>query len=255
MALKKRRMFLGRAKGSNRSAKLSEENAYCLLELIDGWWHVDDLRCPGGLKVNGSAVKRIRLMPDDELILGKYRFRISFEPPQYGSKKKKVVARKQRQAASEPVLPAITTPQPNGRLVPVGGGTTHPIQHTPITVGRKPTCCIVLADKKISGKHCQLDFLNGYWHAEDLASRNGIRIDGRKCEDGWVLPGHRLTIGVLRFRVDYEGYGPPPVTEDNAVSNVKKSLLSNLGLSESDFSTTDDGGDSPKRNPYELLDN
>ena len=239
MALRKRRMFLGRAKGTNRSTKLTEDNAYCLLELIEGWWHIDDLRCPNGLKVNGVAVKRIKLMPDDEFVVGKYQFRITFKPLAYGSKKKKLVERKERQArTSEFAIPAIPDPGPNGRLVPVGGGSDHRLQHSPITVGRRSSCCVVLPDKKISGKHCKLTFIDGHWQVEDLGSRNGVRIEGRKCDEGWVLPGQRLTIGTLRFRLDYASFGPPPVVPD-VYTDTNKSLLSNLGLSAQDFGDND----------------
>jgi len=249
MALKKRRMFLGRAKGADRSSKLSEENAYCLLELIDGWWHIDDLRCPGGLKVNRVASKRVKLMPDDELVIGKYRFRISFEAPQYEPTKKKYVERKHRRDSQK--LPVLSAPTPNGRLVPLAGGADFRLQEPTITIGRRPPCDIVISDKTVSGKHCQLSFLDGHWQAEDLGSRNGIRIDSKSCEVGWVLPGHRLSIGVVRFRIDYEGHGPAPYVD--TVSNPGKSLLSNLGLSEQDFGNDSDD-DRSRRKPHNLTD-
>ena len=83
VALNKPRLFMGREKKSASTGRLSQENAYCLLELIDGWWYIDDLRSPGGLKINGSICKRQRLMPGDEIAIGKHRYRISFEAPKH----------------------------------------------------------------------------------------------------------------------------------------------------------------------------
>ena len=81
LPLRKTRMFLGRVKGSG--APLCRDNAYCQLELIEGFWHIEDLNTPQGLKVNGRTCKRQRLMPEDEITIGRHRYRISFEAPRY----------------------------------------------------------------------------------------------------------------------------------------------------------------------------
>ena len=79
--LRKTRLYLGRTKDSE--GPLGRQNAFCQLELIEGFWNVEDLRTPGGVKINGRACKRERLMPDDELAIGKHRYRINFTAPKY----------------------------------------------------------------------------------------------------------------------------------------------------------------------------
>ena len=104
--------------------------------------------------------------------------------------------------------------------------------------------------KTISGRHCELSLIDGYWKARDLGSHNGIRINSRRCEEGWILPGHRLSLAGLRFKLEYEGEGPPPAVEMDH-NEVGKPLMDRLGLSENDFDDVDQGG-SPQRRGYAL---
>lgn len=234
MALNKHRLYLGRTEGGRKQERVSKDNAWILLELVDQWWHIDDLRCPGGLKVNGRPCKRERLMPSDEIEFGKYRFRIGFEEPKYEpGKGRSVVAKRRgskasraRSAASMGVL---------GRLVPMAGGGTFQITRSPVTLGREASCDITIPGGTVSGKHCRLSLINGYWRASDLGSRNGIRVDSRRCREEWVLPGHRLSLAEHRFKLEYEGVGPPPIVDDELMNEISKSLTERAGLSESEL--------------------
>src|SRR5690606_11279688 len=126
LPLRKTRMFLGRAKGSD--APLCRDNAYCQLELIEGFWHIEDLNTPQGLKVNGRTCKRPRLMPDEEITIGRHRYRISFEAPRYAGVGRLAKNQRPHRAAS-PLARTETMDVPTapvaggvlGRLVPIGG--------------------------------------------------------------------------------------------------------------------------------------
>jgi hypothetical protein len=250
VALHKPRLFMGREKKSDTAARLSEQNAHCLLVLIDGWWHIDDLRCPSGLKVNGRVCKRERLMPGDEIAIGNHRFRISFQAPKHAfATRHSVAAKRGGMRGTESREPLVTGPL--GRLVPVGGGVDHQLTKTPVTIGRKPPCDVVIPAKTVSGRHCELSLTDGYWRVKDLGSHNGIRIDGRSCEEGWVLPRHRLSIAEHRFQMEYEGQGPQPIP-DAPQADVRKPLMEQLGLSEGDFDemvgdAADESTTQPKR--------
>jgi hypothetical protein len=241
-------MFLGRVKGSE--APLSRENAYCQLELIEGFWHIEDLNTPQGVKVNGRTCKRQRLMPDDEVVLGRHRYRISFEAPRYAGVGR--LARNQRPhkpaafSAQTETMNVPTAPPAGGiigRLVPIGGGEEIVLNKPRVTIGRRSPATILLDRRSVSGLHCGLEFVNGYWRVRDLDSRNGIRVDNVKVKSAWILPAGRLSIADHRFQLEYVATGEPPAEalaqqqqrrERHATSD-QRSFMEKLGLSERDL--------------------
>jgi len=48
------------------------------------------------------------------------------------------------------------------------------------TIGRSPKCEIVIPHDGVSRQHCRIDFENGEYFVTDLASTNGVMIDGNK---------------------------------------------------------------------------
>ena len=115
-----------------------------------------------------------------------------------------------------------------GELVPCGGGDPIPLLKGKLLVGRMRDCDIVLKFPNISGKHCLLELINGYWHVRDLRSRNGIKVNGMRCDTKWLLPGDEISIAKHRFEMDYEPVdgAPPPEEEDP----FALSLLEKAGL-------------------------
>lgn len=51
---------------------------HCELNLEDGYWHIRDLGSSNGIKVNGLRVDAQCLMPDDEVMIAKFAFRINY---------------------------------------------------------------------------------------------------------------------------------------------------------------------------------
>ncbi len=113
-----------------------------------------------------------------------------------------------------------------GRLVPLGGGPDHPLMKPRVTVGRQPPCDIVLRVSTVSSQHCALELTEGYWQVKDLGSRNGVRLDSVRCEQGWIFPDSRLSIADQRFRLDYTPEGEPPVPHPSQ----QPSLMAKAGL-------------------------
>ncbi len=116
-----------------------------------------------------------------------------------------------------------------GDLIPCGGGDPIPLLRTTLLVGRRRTCDISLRFPNVSSHHCQFELINGYWHLRDLNSRNGIKVNGVRCDQKWVLPGDEISIAKHRYELVYhpEGDAPPPVEEDP----FALSLLEKAGLS------------------------
>ncbi|MCA8987335.1 MAG: FHA domain-containing protein [Planctomycetaceae bacterium] len=116
-----------------------------------------------------------------------------------------------------------------GELVPVGGGDNIPLLKTHLVIGRRPTCDICLPFPNVSSQHCELVLKNGYWHVQDLGSRNGIKINGERDESRFLLPGDELSVAKHVYQVSYEptADAPPPMEESNPFG---KSLLEKAGL-------------------------
>jgi pSer/pThr/pTyr-binding forkhead associated (FHA) protein len=94
----------------------------------------------------------------------------------------------------------------NGELIPVGGGESIPLIRTPMTLGRRESCDIYLPFPNISGRHCELNFKNGYWVIRDLDSKNGMKVNGEKVEPGGkkaLFPGDTITIAKREYTIQY----------------------------------------------------
>jgi len=55
-----------------------------------------------------------------------------------------------------------------------------------------------------------MEIRHGMWFASDLGSRNGIRIDGVRCQEGNLAPGSVLWIAQNRYQIDYAFKGKTP---------------------------------------------
>jgi len=262
-------MYLGRSVGDKTPAPLNADSALCQLELHDGWWHVEDLRAPHGVKVNGRTCKRERLQPDDEIAIGRHRFRISYTTPKAGAKPRPPGSG----SPAAPSLPSGTRrvdapglssaagiPPANsgllGRLVPVGGGIDLALSKSSVTFGRSSSCDLVIASSKVSSRHGRLDFLDGHWRVHDLGSTNGIRVDGVRCEEAWVYPSSEIALGDLRFQMEYTPRGPRPM-QDAVVPRPTKSLLDQIGVSAEELSNIvashPEEDEVPQRPRFDLL--
>jgi adenylate cyclase len=115
-----------------------------------------------------------------------------------------------------------------GELVPCGGGDPIPLVKPKLLLGRRNSCDISLRFPNVSSHHCQLELLNGYWFVRDLNSRNGIKVNGIRCDSKWLMPGDVLSVAKHRFELVYTPEGAPPPPEDDDPFAV--SLLEKAGL-------------------------
>lgn len=75
------KMLVGRRR--NCDIKLTFQNVssqHCLLQMINGYWFVQDLRSTNGIKVNGMRCDSKWLLPGDELSIAKHRYEVAYEP-------------------------------------------------------------------------------------------------------------------------------------------------------------------------------
>lgn len=70
-------------------------------------------------------------------------------------------------------------------------GSTVPLSPTSITIGRSPSCTLVLEDSYASSRHARIFPKDGTWWLEDLDSTNGTTLAGQS-----VTGTAELSVGV-----------------------------------------------------------
>ncbi len=103
-----------------------------------------------------------------------------------------------------------------GELIPCGGGDPIPLLEEKLLIGRRSRCEITLQFPNVSSHHCELELINGFWRIRDLGSRNGIKVNGKRCDMRWLMPKDIISIAKHRYEVLYEpdGTAPPPEEDD-----------------------------------------
>jgi pSer/pThr/pTyr-binding forkhead associated (FHA) protein len=95
------------------------------------------------------------------------------------------------------------------------------VRENSCTIGRSAKCNVVIPHDGVSRQHCQLDIENGEVFVTDLASTNGVLIDGTRIEPNkktkfqTYLP---LSFGpVQSLMVDLEEDGGIPTSFENPI--------------------------------------
>jgi predicted component of type VI protein secretion system len=95
------------------------------------------------------------------------------------------------------------TPQ----LVALSEGPNLPIDKPILLVGRHQECDVQIPSRKISRKHCCIAQVADYLVVRDLFSTNGVRINGERVPEGVLHHGDELTIGNLKYRLEWQPNG------------------------------------------------
>lgn len=90
------------------------------------------------------------------------------------------------------------------RLCPDNGDAAINIEHELVRVGRDPSSDLHLRDASVSRLHAEISRRGEEWMIVDQNSGNGIYVDGRRTQQAVLLPGQRLQIGNVRFRVEID---------------------------------------------------
>jgi adenylate cyclase len=122
---------------------------------------------------------------------------------------------------------------PNGELVPEGGGDNIPLIRPVLTIGRRETCDICLHLPNVSGLHCELSYQDGFWCIKDLGSTNGIKVNGVRVTKKSLNPGEKITIAKKTFTIEYQapsGQRAPAIMGEQEEDILSQSLLERAGL-------------------------
>ncbi|WNG48624.1 FHA domain-containing protein [Archangium minus] len=83
----------------------------------------------------------------------------------------------------------------------VEAGHSHSLDNGEYTVGKAPSCDIVLSDKTISRQHLKLQVRDEGVLAIDLDSRNGSFCEGMRFSQVELRPGNVITLGTTELKV------------------------------------------------------
>jgi pSer/pThr/pTyr-binding forkhead associated (FHA) protein len=70
------------------------------------------------------------------------------------------------------------------------------------TVGRDPTCQIVLSNPSVSRVHAELEVREALVTVRDLKSRNGTYVAGKRVDSAEVQAGQRVFFGCVQFMLE-----------------------------------------------------
>ncbi len=94
--------------------------------------------------------------------------------------------------------------EPQGELVPVGGGDAIPLQQEVLTIGRRQSSDIRLDFPNISSNHAELSYRNGVWYLRDLNSTNGVKVNGVRTQRRPLRPGDEIGIANHKYTIQYQ---------------------------------------------------
>lgn len=139
-----------------------------------------------------------------------------------------------------------------GELLPVGGGDPIPLLKNTLMVGRREGCDVVLRFPNVSGNHCELTIVDGYWVVRDLGSSNGTKVNGARVAEQRLEPGDKLAVARHEFEISYEparlGAVPATVVEPSQQpEGFGGSLLERAGLVGRPRTDTKPGSARPRR--------
>jgi ABC-type multidrug transport system ATPase subunit/pSer/pThr/pTyr-binding forkhead associated (FHA) protein len=155
------------------------------LHAADGAWLVEDTGSSNGTYLDGERVESFRVEQPTTVRLG---------DAESGPWLQLAPIETPVEAPSLDQVPP-PAPRPGERTV------LYPLKATVVTIGRSPSCDVVLDDPLVSRKHAELRGLEGgRWQLRDLGSYNGTFVNGRRVTEAVLDPLDLIGIGGSEFR-------------------------------------------------------
>jgi hypothetical protein len=91
-----------------------------------------------------------------------------------------------------------------GRALLVGGGRRAVLGGSRFVIGRSRDADLTLDDPNVSRRHAELRRDDGGWTIADLASTNGVKVNGRRVAEQRLQPGDEITVGLEKLHFEVE---------------------------------------------------
>ncbi|MDX5373126.1 MAG: FHA domain-containing protein [Pseudomonadaceae bacterium] len=161
-----------------------------------GYYYVSDCGSDSGTYVNGERVSgRYQLRSGDCLRLAEVELLLS-DPGK---------AQPRAEAAQRWYLQVLQG-EHEGRKFHVAGS---------MTFGRSVKCELCFGDAQLSRRHCEFFLKDEVLQVKDLASSNGVFVNGAKVAAALLKPGDQLRMGSVTLLVIGPRVEAEPVLEDN----------------------------------------
>ena len=78
------------------------------------------------------------------------------------------------------------------------------VRQLPLTIGRGEEADVLLADRWVSRRHCQIFEVDGGLALRDLGSRHGTLVNGSLVMETVIKPGDRISVGMTTLVARYQ---------------------------------------------------
>jgi predicted component of type VI protein secretion system len=92
------------------------------------------------------------------------------------------------------------------QLVAITDGPNILLDKPIVLIGRHQECDIQIPSRKVSRRHCCIAQVSDHLVVRDLASTNGIRINGVRVLEGTLKAGDELTIGSYKYQLTWPSH-------------------------------------------------
>lgn len=202
---------IGRKEGN--TIRLTERNVsrkHAKLRRANGVFFVSDLKSFNGVRVNGRRIEgEVELKSGDQIVIGDYQLALQFEGTEQIDTGPTTTAPMMAPAENEGPTALVPSPPvvdhgPPARLVmvsPPTPGAEFALSRPRLRIGRAEDLEIWVNHRSISREHAEVAVENGAVYIRDLASANGVRVNGVDTKQGPIRSGDVIELGQVRFRM------------------------------------------------------
>ncbi len=200
---------IGRKEGN--TIRLTERNIsrkHAKLRRSNGAFVLEDLSSYNGVKVNGKKIgAETALKPGDQILIGDYQLALQLDGDTASATLPEQTAPSAALAQTEVVTAMISAPAPAmgppARFVmmsPPAPGAEYALSRERMRIGRAEDLEIWVNHRSISREHAEVVNEGGRLIIKDLASANGLRVNGAETKSHELKPGDVVELGQVRFR-------------------------------------------------------
>lgn len=185
---------IGRQDGN--TIRLTERNIsrrHAKLSKVNGHYEISDLGSYNGLVLNGQRVaSQTKLSSGDQVQIGDYTISVQSEamPAVTEEEATRVVAAPQQTPPARVVM--LVEPTPGAEFSLPAAGVAK--------LGRSEELSIPINHRSVSREHAEISREGDDYILMDLASANGVSVNGRKVEEQVLASGDIIELGQVMFR-------------------------------------------------------